>query len=257
MLIQAAFILSTGGISHVFSLKSDCYFRHYGNIGHIIRPIVSIEEVVDECGAVFLEQLNYEPQSIYDIVNKLISKFSDADADILKHDALEFYSGLADDGYLNSSITLQDFRNVGFEYSTLKGKLAPKNFNAQLEESSSQFLGEYFKDNPCLETFHIELTSKCNERCVHCYIPHEKKIKKNTEIDFNLMMDALNQCKDMGVLTVIFSGGEPMLHPNFIEFLKHAKDLDINVTVLSNLTLLNDEIIEALKYKHASCVNVS
>jgi radical SAM protein with 4Fe4S-binding SPASM domain len=48
-----------------------------------------------------------------------------------------------------------------------------------------------------------------------------------------------------------------MLHSDFCKFLRRAKDLDFNVTVLSNLTLLNDEIIDALKYKHVACVNVS
>ena len=179
-----------------FSLKSDCYFRRYGTIGHIIRPIISMEEVIDDCGAIFLEQLLYDPQEIDDIVDNLSKVFCDVEIADLKKDALEFYLGLAEDGFLNVSKTLQEFKNTGFEYSTLKGKLAHKTFKTQFEESSSQFLGEYFKDHPFLETFHIELTSKCSERCVHCYIPHEKK---DTDIEFDLMKKALNQCKEMGV----------------------------------------------------------
>lgn len=237
-----------------FSLKTDCYFRRYGVVGHIIRPIISKEEIVDDSGAIFMEQLQYYPQYIDDIVNNLSLFFYDVDLGDLKKDAIAFYSDLAEEGFLNSSATLQEFNNSGFEYSTLEGKLAYKYFKTQLEESSSHFLGEYFKENPFLQTFHIELTSKCNERCVHCYIPHEKK---NTEIGYDLIINTLNQCKEMGVLTVIFSGGEPMLHPYFCEFLRYAKDLDFNVTILSNLTLLNNEILKTLKYKHASCVNVS
>ena len=237
-----------------FSLKSDCYFRRYGAIGHIIRPVVSIEEVVDECGAIFIEQLRYEPQEINDIVSKMSDLFCGVELSALKQDAIDFYTGLVADGFLNTSENLKDFKNVGFEYSTLDGKLTPKAFKPQLKESSSHFLNDYFKEHPFLETFHVEITSKCNERCIHCYIPHEKK---NTSIETDLMFNSLNQCKEMGVLTVVFSGGEPMLHPNFCEFLQYAKDLDFNVTILSNLTVLTDEILEALKYRHASCVNVS
>lgn len=237
-----------------FSLKSDCYFRRYGAIGHIIRPVISKEEVVDEYGAIFTEQLQYCPQYIDDLVHNLHSYFDDVDVELLKKDAVDFYSGLAEEGFLNSSDTIQEFSNSGFQYSTLDGKLNHKYFKAQVEESSSHFLEEYFKENPFLQTFHIEVTSRCNERCLHCYIPHEQK---NTEIDYDLMINTLKQCKEMGVLTVVFSGGEPMLHPHFCEFLRYAKDLDFNVTILSNLTMLNHEILEALKYKHASCVNVS
>lgn len=237
-----------------FSLKSDCYFRRYETIGHIIRPVISIEEVVDECGSVFLEQLSYEPQGIDVLVNRLMGIFEGTEVAELKNDAIEFYSHLANDGFLNMSDSLHEFENAGFDYSTLNGRVAYQTFTTQLEESSSHFLGEYFKNHPFLETFHIELTSKCNERCVHCYIPHENK---NTDIDYDLMIHALEQCRELGVLTVIFSGGEPMLHPNFCEFLRYAKDLDFNVTILSNLTLLNEQILEVLMYRHASCVNVS
>lgn len=237
-----------------YSLKSDCYFRKYKDIGYITRPIISIEEVVDNIGALFIEKLNYEPQKIDEIVNKLLDNFNDADLSELKSDVISFFNRLVQDGFLNYTDNLKDYKSAGFDYATLKGKLANRIFTTQLEESSSQFLGDYFKHDPHLTSFHIELTSKCNERCVHCYIPHEKK---DTDIDRELMLNVLRQCRDMGVITVIFSGGEPMLHPEFCKFLHYAKDLDLNVTVLSNLTLLSAQILEVLKYKHATCVNVS
>ena len=47
------------------------------------------------------------------------------------------------------------------------------------------------------------------------------------------------------------------LHPNFVDFVRKAKELDFYVIILSNLTLLNDEMIEAMKYKNACSVQVS
>lgn len=237
-----------------YSMKTDCYFRKYGKIGYISRPIITTEEVVDEIGAVFLDKLSYKPKHIDEIVEELSDEFDGIDKEELKKDSVEFYSNLALDGFLNQAPSLEEFEESGFTYSTLQGKLAYSNLKPQLEESSSHFLGEYFQNTPYLNIFHIEITSKCNERCVHCYIPHENK---TSDIDYDTMMDALKQCKTMNVMTLIFSGGEPMLHPHFCEFLKCAKDMDFNVTILSNLTAVTDEIIEALTYKHASCVNVS
>ena len=126
-----------------FSLKSDCYFRHYGSIGYILRPIILAEEVVDECGALFLEQLQYEPKAIDDIVSNLSRIFSDADIETLQRDALDFYMNLAEDGFLDYGESLQGFQKTGFEYSTLDGRLARRNFKPQLEESSSHFLGQW------------------------------------------------------------------------------------------------------------------
>jgi len=37
------------------------------------------------------------------------------------------------------------------------------------------------------------------------------------------------------------------LHPDFIPILRHARENDFSISVLSNLTLLTDEIISALK----------
>lgn len=77
-----------------FSLKPDCYFRHYGKIGHIVRPILSMEEVVDECGALFIEQLEYEPEEIDTIVKKLEQHFSNVRFDDLKKMRLPFIPNL-------------------------------------------------------------------------------------------------------------------------------------------------------------------
>ena len=237
-----------------YALKTDCYFRHYGSVGHLIRPITDTEMVLNDSGALFVEQLDYIPHSLEEIVNKLINYYNDADKAALFNDAEELFDMLVKDGFLDSAESKQSFNPSSFNYSTLSGKTSIKAIKSQLEEPSSHYLREYFKNAPFLESFHIELISKCNERCVHCYIPHENK---TTEINPDLMMSVLAQCKEMGVLTVVFSGGEPMLHRNFCDFLRQAKDYDLNVTVLSNLTLLNEQIVQALKYRHASCVNVS
>ena len=150
-----------------FALKTDCYFRRYGNIGHLIRPIVSMEIAVDDSGAILLEQLNYEPKEITEIAKAALTFFSDVTVEKLTNDAILFFSQLVKDGFLNVSETLEEYRAEGFEYRTLEGKLADRKINTQLEESSAHFFGDFFKENPFLETFHIELTSRCNERCVH------------------------------------------------------------------------------------------
>jgi radical SAM protein with 4Fe4S-binding SPASM domain len=61
----------------------------------------------------------------------------------------------------------------------------------------------------------------------------------------------------MGLLNLTLSGGEPMLHKNFIGFLRKAKDYDFSINILSNLTLLNDEIIAGMKANRLSSVQVS
>ena len=61
----------------------------------------------------------------------------------------------------------------------------------------------------------------------------------------------------MGVLSVTLSGGECMTHPKFKEYLRAAKKYDFYVNILSNLTLLDDEIIQIMKEGNVSSVQVS
>jgi radical SAM protein with 4Fe4S-binding SPASM domain len=122
------------------------------------------------------------------------------------------------------------------------------------EKSTQEFLQEYFKEKPQLTNLHIEITSKCNERCIHCYIPHDYKV---SDIEPDFFYDVLKQGKNMRLLHLTLSGGEPMLHKNFCDFLRKCKEYDFSVNVLSNLTLLNDEILKEMKVNPLLGVQVS
>jgi radical SAM protein with 4Fe4S-binding SPASM domain len=61
----------------------------------------------------------------------------------------------------------------------------------------------------------------------------------------------------MGILHLTLSGGEPMMHRHFIEFLRKAKECDFTINILSNLTLLNDKIISELQSNRHCRVQVS
>ena len=95
-----------------------------------------------------------------------------------------------------------------------------------------------------MRLLHIELTSRCNERCVHCYIPHEEK---NRDMDSALLFSIIDQCAEMGLETISFSGGEPMLHPGFTRALERAAHHNFEIIVFSNLTLLDEDSADRLK----------
>jgi radical SAM protein with 4Fe4S-binding SPASM domain len=67
----------------------------------------------------------------------------------------------------------------------------------------------------------------------------------------------LEQCKGIKLLHLTLSGGEPMLHKNFCDFLRKCREYDFSVSVLSNLTLLNNEIIEEMRVSPLLGIQVS
>jgi radical SAM protein with 4Fe4S-binding SPASM domain len=203
--------------------------------------------------------LGRKPQHLNELAKKIKEQFSDVQIRTLKNDAKEFYCMLEQDGFIVSGDTLQecDEKDTRFSYKILEPEIIKKDFSPtimHLEKSTQDFLEEYFKGKPQLTNLHMEITSKCNERCVHCYIPHDYKV---SYIEPDLFYDVLKQCKNMRLLHLTLSGGEPMLHKNFCDFLRKCNEYDFSVNVLSNLTLLDDEIINEMKTNPLLGVQVS
>jgi len=253
-----------------FKLKSDVMFRNYESFGYLTdnRNFGYIEsnnqsdigdKIVSQSGALFLSVLSREPQTLDDLTIKINKEFTDVDIEIIKKDAKEFYIILSKEGFIISGETLQECNenDTKFSYKTLESKIKNNVVSLTIvnnEKSTQDFFNEYFKGKPQLTNIHIEITSKCNERCVHCYIPHDYKV---SEIDPNLFYDILKQCKDMKLLHLTLSGGEPMMHKSFCDFLKKCKEFNFSLNILSNLTLLNDEILNEMKTNDLLGVQVS
>lgn len=90
----------------------------------------------------------------------------------------------------------------------------------------------------------LELTRECNLRCPHCYI--DGGLRRNNEMstdDLHLVVDDL---ADMGVWAVALTGGEPTMHPNFVDLVTHARDRGLLVGVATNGLFLTDRLLEDL-----------
>lgn len=242
-----------------YLLRKDCYIRTIGEYGYIKSSGLFNDLVFDKSGCAFLNALSREPKSLETLSDEIAQSFADVCGTDIIGDVREFFDILAEDGYVVRGNTPQEAieNNIGFNYDeikqiTLEEDYTPKNICS--DSDSQEVLDKYFLKNPYLSNFQIELISKCNERCVHCYIPHELK---NTDISEELFYSVLGQLKDMGTLGLTLSGGEPMVHPKFKEFLKAAKECDFYVHVLTNLTLLDDEVIRIMREGNACGVQVS
>lgn len=254
-----------------FKQKANILFRNYESFGYITdnrnfgykqtdddKNDIG-DKILSESGAVFFSVLSKKPQTLDDLAKKINNMFTNVDIKTIKDDARDLYFMLEQDGFVVSGETMQECekKDTKFSYKILEPEKIKIDYSPTIihpEKSTQEFLEEYFKDKPQLTNLHIEITSKCNERCVHCYIPHENKVN---DIEPNLFYDILKQCKNMRLLHLTLSGGEPMLHKSFCDFLRKCKEYDFSVNVLSNLTLLNDEIINEMKTNPLLGVQVS
>lgn len=90
----------------------------------------------------------------------------------------------------------------------------------------------------------LELTRRCNLTCPHCYIDggHARPNEMSTERWHEL----IDEIADMGVWAVAFTGGEPTLHPAFVELVQHARRRDLLVGIATHGMFLSDELLAQL-----------
>ncbi|MFC2131826.1 radical SAM/SPASM domain-containing protein [Bacteroidota bacterium] len=100
-----------------------------------------------------------------------------------------------------------------------------------------------------------EITSACNLRCSQCYASSNKALTNelNTE-EAKRLIDIFHDWK---VFTLTLSGGEPLMRPDIFELLDHISKKNFNTQILSNGTLITDDIICRLKDTSVDRVQVS
>jgi radical SAM protein with 4Fe4S-binding SPASM domain len=89
----------------------------------------------------------------------------------------------------------------------------------------------------------IELTFRCNLRCVHCYIPD---FSGTGEMSTDEIRRILDEIADEGCLWLLLTGGEILSRKDFPEIYTHAKRRGFLVTLFSNGTLLDRRIADLL-----------
>jgi MoaA/NifB/PqqE/SkfB family radical SAM enzyme len=91
----------------------------------------------------------------------------------------------------------------------------------------------------------LELTSRCNLRCQHCYLGNqtEQHRKRALERDTAAVKASLDEWAEAGVLYLTITGGDPMMRRDFSEIYRHARECGMLVTVFCDGILVTDAII--------------
>jgi radical SAM protein with 4Fe4S-binding SPASM domain len=102
------------------------------------------------------------------------------------------------------------------------------------------------KKQPLLQTLDIELTERCNNACLHCYINRpandlEAQAKELISAEWHSL---LHQAADLGALDLRITGGEPLLRPDFPEIYTAARRLGMRVRLFTNARCITPQIAE-------------
>jgi AdoMet-dependent heme synthase len=100
---------------------------------------------------------------------------------------------------------------------------------------------------------HLDITYRCNERCVHCYLDHDDHGEMTTaEIE-----SVLAQLADAGVFFLTFSGGEVLLRRDFYHLVEFARRLLFNVKIKTNGVMIGDPEAKRLRELGVEQVQIS
>ena len=93
----------------------------------------------------------------------------------------------------------------------------------------------------------LEVTFRCNLRCVHCYVAHgHRGIAGKQELTYTEICGILDQIVDEGCLWLLLTGGEPLLRPDLLDICTYAKGKGLLLTLFTNGTLITPRIADYL-----------
>ena len=93
----------------------------------------------------------------------------------------------------------------------------------------------------------LDLTYRCNERCVHCYLDHED-YGEMTTVEIKKLLDELAEAN---VFFLTMSGGEILMRKDFFEILEYARALLFCVTLKTNAVLIRERQAERIRTRSA------
>ena len=104
------------------------------------------------------------------------------------------------------------------------------------------------------------LSENCNLKCLHCYQENHKPIQlkyEQLENIYNQYKELLKKLKMKGHINI--TGGEPLCNPHLFQILELIKEDSENITfsILTNGTLINEEIAKKIKSYNPYYVQVS
>jgi len=94
----------------------------------------------------------------------------------------------------------------------------------------------------------LEVTQRCNLRCVHCYcrLDASDQRARADELDLDTIRRIVDQAAEMGTLTLTLTGGEPLLRPDLQDIYDYVKSKGILPVLFTNGTLITSRIAEHL-----------
>ncbi|WP_167485784.1 radical SAM protein [Nocardia terpenica] len=131
-----------------------------------------------------------------------------------------------------------------------------------------QIIEDYIRANPdeFREAYHalrpvgqlaleVRLDWRCNAKCKFCGV---WKYSRDGMLSTERWQEVFAELADFGLAHVLFTGGEPMLYPDFLEIIEHVDSLGARTAIITNGSLLDEGRVRRLaELQHLEQITVS
>ena len=227
-------------------LARQTYVRQYDEFTYLFGKVTAFDQVFRSAGP-FFSHITREPKERDVIIDEIVQDYTDAPREIVVKDFDELLAPLIEQKVIliGESAAELDAKESFFTYDCDNPKTRKDERIHTADEVAAlpaTLLEKYFAKHPTLFEIQLDITQACTERCRHCYVPEYNPIF----LPYEKICEILDEFRDMGGIHVSLSGGECMMHKDFIKIVEAIRERDCTVACLSNLTVCSDEIINAL-----------
>ncbi|MBS4022148.1 MAG: putative heme d1 biosynthesis radical SAM protein NirJ1 [Dethiobacter sp.] len=99
-------------------------------------------------------------------------------------------------------------------------------------------------------------TRTCNLKCIHCYMESDS-VKYENELSTEEAKRFIDDLAEFKVPVILFSGGEPLIRPDFFELAEYSASRGLRVTISTNGTLIDKETAQRIKDLGVGYVGIS
>lgn len=110
---------------------------------------------------------------------------------------------------------------------------------------------------PLAGTF--ELTPRCNFDCKMCYVhlSAEEQQRRGRELTADEWLETAESARKQGMLFLLLTGGEPLIRNDFKYLLTELKKMGLLVSVNSNGSMINEDLLEFFRREPPFRINVT
>jgi radical SAM protein with 4Fe4S-binding SPASM domain len=159
----------------------------------------------------------------------------DRNAKGLKQEEYELLRCCDGEQELELSPLLEELEQRGFCHPAMKG------------ETLMEWQRERICDNRYFPAINWMITGRCNYNCLHCFNAADNN-RLQSEFTWDEAKRLISDAKKCGINAFTITGGEPMLHPHFVDILKNIYDEGMYVEELNtNGFFITQEILDKMK----------